>query len=415
MGATSQKMKELAILLAIATAPSAILHFDKDILRKDYLENTLSVSLYASYFFLPLTAFFGIRARELRIFFTSLLFAASLFLLTADGIKPLHTLPQPTIAVALSVSIPLSLILLFGEGDARVSPSSSMPRLALSILPPALLLSLMRFNIIGEETLYRVKLVDSHITRLPQIALLLALAFLVQSALQRKLRSKGFKHSVSIALLPFFSALNHAVVGGEMGSGFITLNFASLSLVLFYSIYQHYWQKIYIDDLTGLQNRRAFNEVLERISGNYAIAMVDIDHFKRLNDTYGHAAGDDALRFIARILEGARGATAYRYGGEEFALIFKGSHWKEIENTLDSLRAYISKRDFHIRQINPKRRSRRDRGHKAGKGERVRITVSAGVALNPKGTKPPEDVLAAADHALYKAKEEGRNRIVMGK
>lgn len=406
-------MKEFAVLLTIAIAPSTVLYLDQAILRKDYFQNTLILALYASYFFLSLTALFGIRAREPRIFFTSLLFATSFLLLTTDEIKSFITLPQPAIAQALSITIPLSLILLFWGDDARLPPYSLILRHVLSISPPAVLLSLMKLGIITDEALYRIKMLDSQITRLPQLALVLALAFIVQTAVQRKSRIRSFKQSVVVALLPLFSALNHVEASITIGPGFTALNFASLSFILFYSIYQHYWQKIYIDDLTGLHNRRAFNEVLERISGSYAIAMVDIDHFKRLNDTYGHAAGDDALRFVARILNGVEGAKAYRYGGEEFALIFRGNQTKEIEDTLDSLRVRISSRDFYIRQIGPKGRSKRNRGRKGGKGEKVRITVSAGVALNPKGAKPAEEVLAAADHALYKAKKEGRNRIVL--
>ena len=79
----------------------------------------------------------------------------------------------------------------------------------------------------------------------------------------------------------------------------------------------------YRDELTGLPGRRALNERLKMLGGNFTIAMLDVDHFKRFNDTYGHDVGDEVLKLVAsRIRRVGGGGTAYRYGGEEFCIVF---------------------------------------------------------------------------------------------
>jgi len=85
------------------------------------------------------------------------------------------------------------------------------------------------------------------------------------------------------------------------------------------------YSKAYLDDLTGLPGRRALNENLARLEGNYSIAMVDIDFFKQFNDTYGHNVGDEVLKFISVIIKNVSGGgKAFRYAGEEFTILFPG-------------------------------------------------------------------------------------------
>src|SRR4029077_2347935 len=108
------------------------------------------------------------------------------------------------------------------------------------------------------------------------------------------------------------------------GAGKLSLAYyAAGTLVLAISIVETSYLMAYHDELTGLPSRRAFNDTLERLETPYSIAMVDIDHFKRFNDTYGHATGDEAPRLVsARLARVAGGAHAYRCGGEEFAVVF---------------------------------------------------------------------------------------------
>ena len=107
----------------------------------------------------------------------------------------------------------------------------------------------------------------------------------------------------------------------------------------------------YHDELTGIRGRRAFNESLLALDQQYAIAIVDIDHFKKFNDTYGHDIGDQVLCMVAaRIAKVAGNGQAFRCGGEEFAVIFRGTSAKDAFEHLESLRKTIETSMFQLRR-----------------------------------------------------------------
>lgn len=159
-----------------------------------------------------------------------------------------------------------------------------------------------------------------------------------------------------------------------------------------------------IDFLTGLPNRRAFEAELQR---NFAeakaagealcLAFCDIDHFKAVNDTHGHDAGDRVICVVARTLSEVSGEKCHiaRHGGEEFVLLFRGSHPQAAYEALDEARATLAARKLVNRR------------NKLPFGQ---ITFSGGVA-DVFAYGSPNEALAAADEALYRAKEGGRNRI----
>ncbi len=157
-----------------------------------------------------------------------------------------------------------------------------------------------------------------------------------------------------------------------------------------------------IDSLTRIPNRAAFDErlaeyigLLERTSLVFSLLLVDIDHFKRVNDEHGHVSGDRILRGIASKISVSIRANdfAARYGGEEFAVIFPGTTEKEAFEVADRMRADVAKTNFRLDQKN------------------LRITISGGIAeCTPSMT--PTEVIAAADKALYEAKNTGRNRMI---
>ncbi|GAB7193515.1 hypothetical protein NUM3379_42250 [Kineococcus sp. NUM-3379] len=154
------------------------------------------------------------------------------------------------------------------------------------------------------------------------------------------------------------------------------------------------------DGLTGLVNRRAFDEALAgefaqaaREHTEFSVALVDLDHFKRLNDTHGHLAGDDALRAVGRVLRGnlrSGGGTAARYGGEEFCVILPGTSREDAVAVAERIR-----RAVQTMEDGP-----------------VPVTASLGVATFPTDGTDALSLLASADAALYAAKEAGRNRVV---
>jgi diguanylate cyclase (GGDEF)-like protein len=150
------------------------------------------------------------------------------------------------------------------------------------------------------------------------------------------------------------------------------------------------------DELTGLPNRRALKAAVSRIGNERAaLVVLDLDHFKDINDTLGHPTGDAALKHIARVLrEAVRGRDlAARVGGEEFAVWLPGADLALGREVAERLRALVEGRPF-----------------RHGGSERP-LTASCGVAAYPVPIGHPDNLMAAADAALYRAKREGRNRV----
>lgn len=150
------------------------------------------------------------------------------------------------------------------------------------------------------------------------------------------------------------------------------------------------------DGLTGIANRRAFDAELARLTGQpLAVAMLDLDHFKAINDRFSHMVGDEVLRRLAQILTAHVGAKAARLGGEEFALLLPGVGEREAADICETVRAAVASEDW------------------ADIAGGLAVTVSMGVALTTEGV-PGGELLAVADRRLYAAKALGRNRVVGG-
>ncbi|MFO7729774.1 MAG: sensor domain-containing diguanylate cyclase [Spirochaetia bacterium] len=162
------------------------------------------------------------------------------------------------------------------------------------------------------------------------------------------------------------------------------------------------------DGLTELLNRRALADILEREWSRFyrtgrplSVLVLDLDHFKAVNDTHGHAAGDDVLRGMGTILHNAarQSDAACRYGGEEFCLILPETDSPASYAVADRIRAELASQTFYISQT----------ALETG----VHITCSVGVATTTTSDRSGEDVLHRADVALYSAKSQGRNRVVV--
>src|SRR5262245_47171809 len=188
---------------------------------------------------------------------------------------------------------------------------------------------------------------------------------------------------------------------------------AAGGLILIGSLLQESHQLAFRDPLTGLPGRRALEERLRALGGHYAIAMVDVDHFKKFNDTHGHDIGDQVLKLVGgRLSQAAKGGVAYRYGGEEFSVLFPGASVDEAARELEDIRGAIETYKMAVRS--PDRPKKADEGAKrrgaGGSEQMLSVTVSIGVA-GPKDRSTPLQVIKAADEALYRAKQAGRNRV----
>ncbi len=190
-----------------------------------------------------------------------------------------------------------------------------------------------------------------------------------------------------------------AIVVGLLGSTFLLLTLGVL---------QESWSVAYVDPLTGLPGRRALEERLRSLSARYAIAMVDVDHFKGFNDTHGHHVGDEVLRLVAAHLrEVGGGGTPFRYGGEEFTVVFDDIGADAALGHLEVVREEIADARFAKRRQD--RRGDAASGPNATDEAEFTVTVSIGLAEGRAGI-PPHGVMDAADEALYAAKHGGRNR-----
>ena len=194
---------------------------------------------------------------------------------------------------------------------------------------------------------------------------------------------------------------------GELGRSLNVFSSTALMMCL-YGVLQESWRMAYLDELTELPARRALREKFQQMGGLYTVAMLDVDHFKKFNDTYGHDTGDAVLRMIAiKLRKVTGGGTCFRYGGEEFSVIFNGKNCKESIPHLEALRETIANTPFVVSRTSSRRKS--DKKIKAKKNKSVNVTVSIGVADSDSKSSNPWDVLKLSDKALYRAKGKGRN------
>jgi len=191
--------------------------------------------------------------------------------------------------------------------------------------------------------------------------------------------------------------------------------FAVAGALLLVALLQESYRLAFYDELTGVPGRRALQERLRALGTRYTIAMVDVDHFKQFNDTHGHDVGDQVLKLVAaRLTEVEGGGFAYRYGGEEFSVLFPDKGIDEALPALDAIRASIESYRMAVRaKGRPKDPQEGTRQRGAGVGsDALSVTVSIGVAERGGRHSTPDKVMKAADAALYRAKQAGRNRVM---
>jgi diguanylate cyclase (GGDEF)-like protein len=247
-----------------------------------------------------------------------------------------------------------------------------------------------------------------------------ALVFLIRFVMSRNPVEGGWLWSLLAGFLALYSG----------GVGRIsTAYFAASAFILASAVVETSYLLAYHDELTGLASRRAFQDALVRLAAPYSIAMVDIDHFKRCNDSFGHHTGDQVLRMLAsKLMRVSGGGQAYRCGGEEFAIVFGGKTMLSVLEHLEGLRAAVESSRLRLRgqdrrqqargpdRRNPRTQRRMQTGRAIRRlsqpvaSSEISVTVSIGLADSSLG-QAPADVIALADKALYRAKGAGRNRV----
>ena len=192
-----------------------------------------------------------------------------------------------------------------------------------------------------------------------------------------------------------------------------TILFLSATGCVLLALLQTSHTMAFLDELTNIPGRRALMNTLRQLENqNYTFAMIDIDFFKRLNDSYGHEVGDQGLRMIsARLTQHVRSGHLFRYGGEEFVLLYPHKRLEEVLDEIEETRELISTSDFLLR---PKKRIHLNTLEKYPYMASIKITLSVGVSEKT-DNETGDDVMNIADQALYKAKQTGRNKTVYNK
>jgi len=246
---------------------------------------------------------------------------------------------------------------------------------------------------------------------IPQMALLLSICSLLVVGVAAAVRQTPIDSGLLGAQAALLAACS-LVTTPDLPVAYCTAG----ALIVTLSILQDSYNLAFRDELTGIPSRRALNEgLLHGIGRRYTIAMADVDHFKKFNDTYGHDVGDQVLKMVASKLMAVRGGgKAYRYGGEEFVILFPGRRLAEAMPHLEELRSTIAGYRMKLRGEDRPRDSRngqKRRDSSRGDGTAISVTVSIGVAESGNGQATPGEVIKSADKAMYKAKMQGRNRV----
>lgn len=207
-----------------------------------------------------------------------------------------------------------------------------------------------------------------------------------------------------------FGISAHGITTPNMFAVFVT----AAALILTIAVLQDTFRMAFRDELTGLPSRRTLNERLAGLGRSYTVAMLDVDRFKGLNDHYGHDVGDQVLKMVAaQFARVGGGGKAYRYGGEEFIVLFPGKSIDEALPHLEALRVDVAGHKLALRKTDRPARAQsgKDRRGAPANDQLVSVTVSVGVAERNARLATPHGVIQAADKALYRAKNKGRNQV----
>lgn len=194
----------------------------------------------------------------------------------------------------------------------------------------------------------------------------------------------------------------------------LNLAFMAVCLSLLFGLSGQMLNLAYVDELTQLPGRRALMTDLRKLGRKSTLAMLDVDHFKKFNDTYGHDVGDDVLKLIGAQLRKEPGCKAYRYGGEEFTLLFNHADEEQVAYHLDSVRERIASYPLKLRSRKRPKSSKVGQRKRGAQGDfkTVKVTVSSGGAVR-RQSETTNEMLKRADTLLYKAKKNGRNCYVV--
>lgn len=371
------------------------------------------LKIYAPYFTLGVGLLIALAFKRGRALFAvlSLLIAYTCFRMFFADSLPAEFVSR-TIYAAVCILVPLNLAFLAAVRERGALNGYGGRRLAALLIAVGIAAAVIfggyeKFT----EILYRPLLTDVGLSgsSIPQSGVVAMVAALIVAVAIAVGRGGVIEAALAVSIAAFAAACN-VVATPDM-----FMWFTAAGVIVTVAVLQDSHRMAFRDELTGLPGRRALNESLNSLNRNYTIAMLDVDHFKAFNDKWGHDVGDQVLKLVAsRIQRVGGGGRAYRYGGEEFTIVFPGKRLLEVLSRLDALRKNIEGYKLRIRSSDRPREpgDLNARPHAGGVvNEWISVTVSAGVAEKNERLVSPEEVIQASDQALYRAKESGRNRV----
>lgn len=359
-------------------------------LSGEYLELAQQIPLVI----LVLATALGVIHKQSAVVFISVLLGAGYYLLN-NTIPSAEAAQQPFYQAALYILLPLNIALLAILPDRGVLTASGRRKivfitaqvLAIALLPKEYSKPFML--IFQSELFHWLKQIP-----VGQFALtgwLVATALLLPGIRRNTTPLRSAMLGL-VLLLP-------VVVYNPYYEITSWLVFTTTAALLLFTVIQNGYRMAFVDQLTGLPNRRALDNRFARLPGKYTIAMLDVDHFKKFNDTWGHDVGDQVLRMVASKMKHiGGGGKAARYGGEEFTVVFSGKTKKECREHLEELRERIENTSFMVRKNRTSKRAKA-----------VSVTISIGMCERSQSRKAVDQVVKGADQALYRAKKAGRN------
>ena len=405
--------------ILIAFSPLLYYQYRKYMPGYDRRPLVYEILFLGPFIFYFITAFLGIKLNQTRIFFTSLLWICIYYLINKTTL-PLIEFDYNVVQFVKLMSLLsiLIIILLYVFTEKYILGLYGLVRFLFVSIP--ILLSIYLSKLIEPKTypyLMERPVLNFGFWSIPDLTILIIAGLITLFILQKDKSVQYFKYAIYINILPLILTFNFVIERGKIDfetSLYSAFSFSVMGLIFLYALYRMYWEKVYIDELTGIPNRRAFDEYLKKLGRKYAIAMIDIDHFKKFNDTYGHTEGDNVLRFVAKHIQNEADGHVFRYGGEEFSVIYRGSHSKNIMKILDLMRDDLASKIFYLRTSEEIRKSKtkKDRKNTRSYKKTAKVTISIGVSQKTPSKKEPHDVIMKADKALYKAKDNGRNQVV---
>ena len=316
---------------------------------------------------------------------------------------------EQAVSNTIAILLPVNLALFYVAGERGMFTPGGLLKFFFILVQPLTVYFLLRENpALFDHLHYRIVNLDL-LNRLPlsQPALALygfiTLIFLAGALLSGKPVLRGFFWS----LLAVAAALQAATAGTGA-----TFYFSAAGLIIILAVIETAYSMAFHDELTGLPSRRSLHATMQSLGRQYTIAMVDIDFFKKFNDRYGHDIGDQVLRMVAsHINRVGGGGKPFRFGGEEFTIVFPGRSKEEVLPHLETLRQTVAEAQFGLR--GGKRPKKPPKKRIKGKNSKtVSVTISIGAAEPGGSLSKPDQVVKAADNALYRAKKKGRNCIV---